>query len=125
MPANKIATSHATAETNTAGGSGYASPWVDWRTRYDGVVEVVVTNGATGPTAGGTIQLQVSGDNGTNITTMGPAIPTAVGNSAVTTHVFHVKTPVMYWRVNFSAPTGQNQTITYVRSQVLSEYAGS
>lgn len=97
------------ASTSNAAGATTTSSIIDLTTKFGGILTVKATNGATGPTIGCTIYVEISGDNTNwkNFSTFTHVIvANAVGEWAV-----DVPSGVMYLRVRFTGNTGQAVTV--------------
>jgi len=102
-----------------SGGSGsVTSGAITWTTNYGQGLLVKMTNGATGPTVAGQVQVQVSYDN-TNYFNYGGAILGSTGNAAVVSVAVPIyNLDVMYVRVVYGSNTAQTVTFRVEAGQV-------
>jgi len=90
-----------------AAGATTTSAAVDLTAAYGAVLDIKVTNGSTGPTVVGQVQIQVSEDN-TEWYNFGGALVASLGNSIVSQWGgIEIPMAVNYVRLEGSANTGQ------------------
>lgn len=111
MTITKVRTSIASAVTMTAGAGNVTSTAIDLTAGYGAQVSISITNGATGPTVAGQVQIQVSNDSsGTLWSNFGGALVASVTNSAVTT--WSVDLPIGVARVRLISGSNTAQACT-------------
>ena len=86
-------------------------------TGYGGLLNIKVTNGATGPTLAAQAQIQASPDN-SHWYNFGGALLAQLGNSIVTSWSIPIPVGVEYLQVVISGNTGQNVTVRAEGAQV-------
>ncbi len=109
MALTKAATAFQASASNTAGSTTNGS-WIDLTGAYECLLSALVTNGATGPTVGCSVVVQVSPDNGTTFYEFARA---TAGTANSTSYYFNFNLPAgtMYARTVFTGNTGQSVTI--------------
>lgn len=108
MAATKTLKTYITAGTsNTAGGTTTGTAQ-NHTTAYGGLITAKITNGATGPTVGATVNVYTSGDN-SNFKLLAQATA-GIGSNAVAEFTFNIPQGVMYTRVDVTGNTGQAVT---------------
>ncbi len=98
-------------------GGGQTTAAQDLRTRYDTMVSVKLTNGATGPSAAATVQVEISPDN-TNWYAFGALIVGKTGNDAIKIAFVELPLETNYVRFVVGPPTGQAVTALVQLSRV-------
>jgi len=122
MAATKARTSIWSAQTLTAGAGDTSSSWIDLSAGYGALVDIKLTNGATGPTVAAQVQVQVAADynagSPTLVTNFGGALVGLTSNNGVA--YFSVEIPIGAAAVRLVAGsnTGQNVTVDADLSQV-------
>jgi hypothetical protein len=115
MAATKSRTSIWSAQTLTAGAGDTSSSWIDLSAGYGALLDIKLTNGATGPTVAAQVQVQVAanynGGSPTLVTNFGGALVGGVANSGV--YYFSVEIPIGAAAIRLVAGsnTGQNVTV--------------
>lgn len=112
MAATKSRTSIWAAQNLAASGANVTSGVQNLSTTYGSQLNVRLTNGATGPTTGAQVQIQVANDStGTLWTDFGGALQGGTGNSEV--DYWSVEIPIGVAGVQLIAvcPTGQAVTV--------------
>jgi hypothetical protein len=119
MASTKARTSIASAVTMTAGAGNATSTAVDLSAGYGAQLDVQITNGATGPTVPGQVQIQTANDvSGTLwVNFGGPLVGSAV-NSAVSSWSVDLPIGVARVRLVSGSNTAQNTTLDADISQV-------
>lgn len=110
MGATKSNTQVHNSTTLTAGAGDTTSSAVDLTTAYGAVLNIKLTNGATGPTVPAQCQVQVSEDNSKYYNFGFPLVGSAA-NSAVTSWTVEIPLGVQYIKTVSGSNTGQNVTI--------------
>lgn len=112
MAATKARTSLASAVTLTAGAADTTSSSVDLSAGYGAVVDVTLTNGATGPTIAAQVQVQVAADSGGTLWVNfgGPLVGTTT-NSAVSKWSVEIPIGAAAVRIVSGSNTAQNVTL--------------
>ena len=111
MASTKSRTSIWSAQTLTAGAGDTTSSWVDINTGYGAQVNIVITNGATGPTVAAQCQIQVANDTShTLITNYGGALKAGVTNSGV--YYWSIDLPIGVCSVRLVAGSNTAQNVT-------------
>ncbi len=105
------------AGTLTASSADTSSAAIDVTDSYGSVVEVKLTNGATGPTVPAQAQITVSNDD-TTYFNWGGALIGSTANNGVVSWVVEIPIGVMYVKLVAGSNTGQNVTIASDISQV-------
>jgi hypothetical protein len=95
--------------TLTAGAGDDTGAALDLTDSYGGELHLKITNGGTGPTVAGQIQIQTSADNSEWYDYAGPMVATT-GNSEITSWNVDIPMGVMYLRTVQGSNTGQNVT---------------
>lgn len=115
MAATKVRTSIWSTTTLTAGAANTNSSWIDLSTVYSALVDIFLTNGATGPTVAAQVQIQVANDynagSPTKVTNFGGPLVGVTTNNGVT--YFSVEIPIGAAAIRLVAGsnTGQNVTV--------------
>lgn len=111
MSATKTRTSIWSGTTLTAGAGNTTSSAVDISTGYGAVLNIKLTNGATGPTLPAQVQIQVSNDN-TTFWNYGGPLQGGVANSGVSSWG-GIELPIgtKYVQLVAGSNTGQNVTV--------------
>lgn len=112
MAASKTRTSIWSAQVLTAGAGNTNGAWIDLSTAYGAFVDMILTNGGTGPTIPAQIQIQVA----TNYNAGAPTLPTSYGaplvgvttNSGVTSFSAEIPIGTAAIRLVAGSNTGQN-----------------
>lgn len=111
----------ASAGVLTAGAGNVTSPAQDLSTSYATVINILLVNGATGPTVPAQVQIQTSNDNTTYSNFGGPLVG-SVTNSA-TTSWGGIELPVAakYFQCVAGSNTAQNVTVStdYIMTTAL------
>jgi len=108
MASTKTAKTLQASASNTAGSTTTATTWT-MTTSYGGVVQARVTNGATGPTVGCSVTVNISVDNST--WRQFAQVTAGTTNNGVYDYAFDLPAPIMYSQVVFSGNTGQAVTV--------------
>lgn len=108
MAATKTSSAILASVSNAAAGTKTSST-INLTTSYGGLVTGKVTNGATGPTLGCTMTLNVSPNGSTFYPWAAGTAATA--NSAVTTFGFEIPLGALYANVVFTGNTAQSVTV--------------
>jgi hypothetical protein len=122
MAATKARTSIWSAQTLTAGAGDTNGSWIDLSAGYGALVDIKLTNGATGPTVAAQVQVQVAANynagSPTLVTNFGGALIGLTSNNGVAQ--FSVEIPIAAAAVRLVAGsnTGQNVTVDADLSQV-------
>lgn len=111
MALTKSGSNIVSSQSSSAGSSADAvnSGDIDLTGAYEAVISGKVTNGATGPTVGCTINLYVSRDT-TNYHLF-QSLTAGVANSGVYPFVFILPDPVLYAKIGFGGNTAQSVTV--------------
>lgn len=121
MAATKARTSIASAVTMTAGAGNVTSTAVDLSTGYGAQLDVQITNGGTGPTVAGQVQVQVANDvSGTLWTNFGGPLVGTTTASAVSSWSLELPIGVARVRLVSGSNTVQNTVLDADVSQVTS-----
>lgn len=111
----KTRTSIWATQTLTAAAGNTTSSWLDLSTTYESQVDMVLTNGATGPTVVAQIQIQVATNynagSPTQSTNFGGALLGTVTNAAVSSFSVSIPIGVAAIRLVAGSNTGQNVTV--------------
>lgn len=100
-----------TAMTLTASAADVTSDALDLRTGYGAIVQIKITNGATGPTVPAQCIVQTSADNSTYFAFTAPLVA-GTTNSASYTWAVEIPIGVMYLKLVAGSNTAQDVTIT-------------
>ena len=112
MSATKARTSLHSGTTLTAGAGNTTSSSVDLSTGYGAIVDIQLTNGATGPTVAAQVQIQVAADvGGTLWTNFGAPLVGSTTNSAVSQWSVEIPIGVAAVRTVSGSNTVQNVTL--------------
>jgi hypothetical protein len=112
MAATKTRTALHAGTALTAGAASVTSQAVDLSTGYGSVVDVRLTNGATGPTVGAQVQVQVATDaTGTLWVNFGGPLVGSITGSAVSSWCVEVPIGVAAVRTVSGSNTGQTVTL--------------
>jgi len=112
VAATKVRTSIASGVTMTAGAGNVTSSAVDLSTGYGAQLDIQITNGATGPTIAGQVQIQVANDvAGTLFVNFGGPLVGSTANSAVTSWSVDLPIGVTRVRIVSGSNTVQNCTL--------------
>ena len=84
---------------------------------YGGVLNIKITNGATGPTVAAQSQIWVSPDN-SNYYKFGGALVSTLGNAIITSWSIEIPSGIKYLEVISGSNTGQNVTIRVEGTEV-------
>ena len=109
---------HNNITMTAAAGDVTSDPW-DLQDGYGGVLNVKLTNGATGPTVAGQVQIQCSPDDSNYYNYGGPLVGSTT-NSAVRSFTINVPVGVKYVKVVSGSNTGQNVTLRVSGTEVVS-----
>jgi hypothetical protein len=113
MPASATKTARTLqASTSNAAGATTTGTALDLTTKYGGLAQLTITNGATGPTVGCDAILEASVDNSTWYE-LGRATH-GTSNNLAATYNFDVPPAVMHLRSKFTGNTGQAVTVVAV-----------
>lgn len=115
MAATKARSSIASSVTMTASAGDVTSTAIDLNTGYGAQVNIVITNGATGPTIAAQAQIQVANDAaaGTQLwTKFGGPFVAGVENNGVYYASAQLPIGVAAVRIVHGSNTGQNTTIS-------------
>lgn len=110
MAMSKTNTQLANGVTLTAGAGDTTSSAVNATAKYGAILNVKLTNGATGPTIPAQVQPQVSEDN-SKWYNYGPALIGPTANSAVRSWSVPIDPSVQYIRTVAGSNTAQNVTL--------------
>lgn len=110
MSTTKVVTVLDNDVTLTAGEADHDSSAADLQDGYGALLQIKVTNGATGPTLAAQAQIQTSPDN-TNWYKFGGALIATLGNGIITSWGIPIPIGVKYLKVTSGSNTGQNVTI--------------
>lgn len=114
MAITKARTSIWSATTLTAGAGNTTSSWVDLSAVYSSTVDIVLTNGATGPTVAAQVQVNVANDynagSPTLITNLGSPMVGLTSNNGVA--YFSVELPIGVAAVRLVAGSNTAQNVT-------------
>lgn len=115
MPVAKNRTALWSGQTLTAGAGDTNSPWIDLTGAYAAVVDMILTNGAAGPTVPAQIQVQIAADyNGgspSQVTKLGgPCMGTSTNND-IQHFVVELPAAAAAVRLVAGSNTGQNVTV--------------
>jgi hypothetical protein len=119
MATTKTPTVLADSVTLTAGAgaeSSASSVW-DLADGYGGLLNIKITNGATGPTVAAQSQIYVSPDN-SNWYKLGGALIAALGNAVITSWSIVVPIGAKYLKTLSGSNTDQNVTIRVTGTEV-------
>jgi hypothetical protein len=112
MAATKTRTALHAGTALTAGAASVTSQAVDLSAGYGSVVDVRLTNGATGPTVGAQVQVQVATDaTGTLWVNFGGPLVASITGSAVSSWCVEVPIGVAAVRTVSGSNTGQTVTL--------------
>src|SRR5262245_61057022 len=96
----------------TASAADVSSSWVDINTGYGAQINIKITNGATGPTVAGQVQIEVANDTGhTLITSFGGPLVGKTSNNGVASWSVDIPIGVAAVRITSGSNTGQNCTL--------------
>lgn len=114
MALTKSRSSIWSAQTLTAGAGNTNSSWIDLSAVYGSLIDIKLTNGATGPTVPAQVQVQVAADYNAGSPTLitnfgGPCVSTSV-NSDV--QYFSVEIPIGAEAVRLVAGSNTAQNVT-------------
>jgi len=119
MAATKSRTSIYSAQTLTAGAGNTTSSWIDIDTAYGAILNVVLTNGATGPTVAAQVQIQVANDTAhTLIVAYGLPLPGSTTNNDIVPYSVILPKEIVAFRLVSGSNTGQNVTLDADYSKV-------
>jgi hypothetical protein len=108
----KTRTALAAAVTMTAGAGNVSSSTVDLSAAYGAQVNIQITNGATGPTVAGQVQVQVANDTVPTLwVNYGGALVASVTNSAVTSWSVEIPQGVAAVKIVSGSNTAQACTL--------------
>lgn len=115
MAATKSRTSIWASQTLTAGAGDTSSSWIDLSTVYGALVDIILTNGATGPTIAAQVQVQVAanynGGSPTQVTKFGSPLLGTTTNSAVSHFSVEIPIGAAALRLVAGSNTAQNVTV--------------
>jgi hypothetical protein len=112
MAATKARTSLHSGTTLTAGAGNTTSSAVDLSAGYGAVVDIKLTNGATGPTVAAQVQVQVAADSGGTLwVNYGGPLVGSTSNSAVTQWSVEIPIGVAAVRTVSGSNTAQNVSL--------------
>jgi len=117
MTATKTARSIIASQTQAALAAAVTGAW-DLHTALGGLLTVRITNGATGPTIGSTVTVNVSTNNSTWRKLA--AVTAGVANSEVDDFPFTIPPETMYVQVSIVGNTGQTVTIEALGHELTS-----
>lgn len=110
--ATKVRTAFAAGVTLTAGAGNTTSSTIDLSGAYGAQVNLQITNGATGPTIAGQVQVMVANDAaGTLFVNYGGAWVASVANSAVSSISIDIPVGVAAVKIVSGSNTAQNVTL--------------
>lgn len=111
----KARTSIWSAQTLTAGAGNTNSTWLDLHNTFESQIDIVLTNGVTGPTIAAQVQVQVANDYNSGAPTLptyfGGALQGSITNSAVLYFSVTIPIGVEAVRLIAGSNTGQNVTV--------------
>lgn len=110
MATTKVLTEVRNAVVMTAGAGDVNSSSVDMSTAYGGAISLKLTNGATGPTLPGQIQIETSHDDSEWFPMGGPFVGSVANSAVVATGPIDIPIGVEFIRVVTGSNTGQNVT---------------
>lgn len=115
MAITKSRTSIWSAQTLTAGAGNTSSSWIDLSSVYSALVDIVLTNGATGPTVAAQVQIQVAADynagSPTLITQLGGPLVGLTSNNGVAYFPIEIPAGAAALRLVAGSNTAQNVTV--------------
>jgi len=115
MAATKARTSIWSSQTLTAGAGDTSGSWIDLSAGYGALVDIKLTNGATGPTVAAQVQVQVAADYNagapTLTTNFGGALVGLTSNNGVAQFSVEIPLGVAAARLVAGSNTGQNVTV--------------
>lgn len=112
MAATKARTSIWSAQTLTAGAGNTSSSWVDINTAYGAFIQIVITNGATGPTLPAQVQLQTANDTAhTIVTNASGALTGGVANNGISYFTIDIPIGVCSIRLVAGSNTANDVTV--------------
>ena len=117
MATTKVVTVLDNNVTLTAGAADHDSSVWDLQDGYGGILNVKITNGATGPTVAAAIQVNISQDN-SNFYKFGGQYPSTLGNNVVTSWSIYIPAGIKWVKVTSGSNTGQNVTIRVEGSEI-------
>jgi len=114
MALTKSRTSIWSAQTLTAGAADTNGTWIDLSAVYAAIVDIKLTNGATGPTVPAQVQVQVAADYNAGSPTLvtnygGPCISTTTNNDV---QYFSVEIPIGAAAIRLVAGSNTAQNVT-------------
>lgn len=119
MAVTKARTSVNSGTTMTAGAGDVTSATQDLTAAYATVVDIKLTNGATGPTVAAQVQIQIGADAaGTLMVNYGGPVVGSVANSAVRSWSVELPVAAGSFRIVSGSNTGQNVTLDCDYSRV-------
>jgi ribosomal protein S28E/S33 len=112
MALTKSRTSLNSGTTMTAGAGDVTSAAQDLTGSYATVVDIKITNGATGPTVAAQVQIQIGADSGgTLMCNLGGPLVGSVANSAVTSWSVELPSAAGCFKIVSGSNTAQNTTL--------------
>jgi hypothetical protein len=111
MALTKARTSLYSAQTLTAGAADTTSSAVDISAAYAGLLNITLTNGATGPTVPAQVRVQVANDTGGTLWTDLCTLVGSVTNSAVSYFSVELPQAAQAFRTIAGSNTAQNVTL--------------
>lgn len=122
MAATKARTSVWSGQTLTAGAGDTSGSWIDLSAGYGALVDIKLTNGATGPTVAAQVQVQVAANynagSPTLVTNFGGALVGLTSNNGVAHFSVEIPIGAAAVRLVAGSNTGQNVTADADVSQV-------
>lgn len=119
MALSKTRASINSATTMTAGAGDVTGSTIDVTDSYGVQIDISLTNGATGPTVAGQVQIQVAADAaGTLFVNFGGALVGSTSNSGVTSWSVDLPFGIGAFRLVSGSNTGQNVTLNADYSKV-------
>ncbi len=117
MAATKVVTVLDNNTTLIAGAADHDSDVWTLDDGYGALLDIKITNGATGPTVAAQAQIWVSPDN-SNFYKFGGALIATLGNNVVSSWAIEIPIGVEYLKVTSGSNIGQNVTIRVEGSEV-------
>ena len=111
MASTKSRTSIWSSNTLTAGAGDETSSAVNLTTSYGASLNIMVTNGGTGPTLPAECQIQVSADDTTYFNFGGPLVAGVTNSGVYKWGGIDIPIGVMYLKLVAGSNTGQDVTI--------------
>ncbi len=100
-----------------ASSGGAIQPTHDLRERYESIVYIKLTNGATGPSTAAEVQIELSPDNA-NWWAWGKPLKGNTDNNGVESFAVELPLPTMYVRFTVTRPGSQSVTVLIMVGEV-------